>query len=79
PPKDDISQLDANRIRTESPWLSLELLTSSLLVEPELEKNAAYNAARMVNESLNIFHAADIGHLHQLTLPEVVQLIRQYI
>ncbi|MEE1288379.1 MAG: hypothetical protein UHK44_07255 [Bacteroidaceae bacterium] len=79
PPKDDISQLDANRIRTESPWLALELLTSSLLVEPELEKNAAYNAARMVNESLNIFHAADIGHLHQLTLPEVVQLIRQYI
>lgn len=79
PPKDDISLLDANRIRTESPWLALELLTSSLLVEPELEKNAAYNAARMVNESLNIFHAADIGHLHQLTLPEVVQLIRQYI
>lgn len=79
PPKDDISLLDANRIRTESPWLALELLTSSLLVEPELEKNAAYNAARMVNESLNISHAADIGHLHQLTLPEVVQLIRQYI
>lgn len=79
PPKDDISLLDANRIRTESPWLALELLTSSLLVEPELKKNAAYNAVRMVNESLNISHAADIGHLHQLTRPELVQLIHQYI
>lgn len=79
PPKDDISLLDANQIRTESPWLSLELLTSSLLVEPELEKNAAYNAARMVNESLNISHAVDIGHLRQLTLPKVFQLIDQYI
>lgn len=79
PPEGGISQLAANRIRTESPWLALELLTSSLLVEPELKKNAAYNAVRMVNESLNISHAADIGHLHQLTLPEVVQLIHQYI
>lgn len=79
PPKDDTSLLDANQIRTESPWLALELLTSSLLVEPELKKNAAYNAARMVNESLNISHAVDIGHLRQLTLPKVFQLIDQYI
>lgn len=74
PPITEGSCCSTNKLVTESPWLALELLISSLLEEPMI-KEAANGIPKMVNESVHFIHTSNTEHLHPVSLDVLIGVI----
>lgn len=74
PPKDDVSMSGKKQMKTKSPWLALELLTSSLLEEPT-KRIASYGKPEIINENLHFMYTLEIGHLHKVSVKDLVNEI----